>query len=448
MDLSFAASQNNTLSTARNSSTVGGVLFLWYQSFHNSPAAQKNTSISLHTRPYRTLAATSLNNTKTQDLYGNFGISSSNLKYADNQTFKGYRLNLQYINTSRNLFFEDFELNGGSSSDIRNGDHRISLNMPLTIGKGRIEQVDDARHGLFILQALQKNNYLAREISEEDILAFAAHISELKNRRYFDFRLQKIWELEQINAFLQERGIIEEESIGYFAIVQDIWNFGNQPRRRAGSRFSVGVNPNVLYNLDRDQRTDISLISIADTSETADFRGTLRFRPALYADFIHEKPLSESWQEVFQAQVQVGIENHALHSRDFRNGRETKENFNAWEDTPFVNAFVYYGLRFYPNTRTYFEGNINTRFSQSSFIRSLNTQPDPLEDFSSLETNLGLNAYYYISPQTRLRITYSSVMYSSAERSLFDGEQGYLDALFTGSQLNHRIFLTLSYAWF
>ncbi|MEM6807286.1 MAG: hypothetical protein AAF696_38140, partial [Bacteroidota bacterium] len=145
---------------------------------------------------------------------------------------------------------------------------------------------------------------------------------------------------------------------------------------------------------------------------------------------------------------ELGIENHAFQRRDIRNGTERKENFNAWADAPFISASAYYTLAFYPNTRTYFEGRFSSRFFQSSFIRSLNTQPNPLEDFSSLETNLGLNAYYYISPQTRLRIAYSSIMYSSAERSLFDGEQGYLDALFTRSQVNHRIFITLSHAWF
>ena len=46
----------------------------------------------------------------------------------------------------------------------------LLLDIPLTLGIGRLEWVDDARHGLFILQALARENYLAREISEEDIV--------------------------------------------------------------------------------------------------------------------------------------------------------------------------------------------------------------------------------------------------------------------------------------
>ncbi|MDW3652220.1 MAG: hypothetical protein R8P61_34410 [Bacteroidia bacterium] len=450
LDLSFhlGGTQYTTFSSPNNGSSFGGDFNLAYQSFHNSAAAQKYHNIYLGMRPYRYLAASDIGESKRNEFNGNLGFSSSHLKYSDKQTFIGYRLNLQYVNNSQNQFVRDFRMNELRTLDNRRADNRLSINMPLVIGKGRIEWVDDARHGLFILQALEKNQYLARELSEEDILAFAAHISELKNRRYFDFRLQKIWELEQIHAFLTERGIIEEESIGYFTIVQDIWSFGNQPRRRAGSRFSLGVNPHIRYRLNKNQNTNISISPGTDSSQTEEIRENYSFQPALYMDFFHEKPLSESWQEVFQIKTEIGIGRESSDYLNLQNGLEITENISAWDDKPFIKASAYYTLSFYPNTRTYFEGRFGSEFYQSRFIRSFNTQPSPFEDFSSLETNLGLNAYYYISPQTRLRITYRSQLYSFAERSPFDGSPGFLDALFTRSNLGHQLYITLSHAWF
>ena len=83
MDLSFSGRQNNTFSTANNGSRLGGELFLWYQSFHNSPTAQKNTSISLTAAPYRNQSSTNVNQTRSHDLNGLLSVNSSYLKYSD-----------------------------------------------------------------------------------------------------------------------------------------------------------------------------------------------------------------------------------------------------------------------------------------------------------------------------------------------------------------------------
>ncbi|MEM8892645.1 MAG: hypothetical protein AAGD28_31990 [Bacteroidota bacterium] len=450
LDLNFhlGGNQSNNFGNSITSSSIRGDFNLAYQSFHNSPAAQKNHSIYMGLMPFRSQASSATGESKQNEFIGNLIVNSEHLKYSTNNTFIAYRLNLQYRNNSRGEYSQDLRPSVLRSSDFNRADHQMTLDMPLTVGIGRLEWVDDARHGLFILQALERDNYLAREISEDDILAFAARISELKNRRYFDFRLQKIWELEQIHAFLSERGIIEEESIGYFAIVQDIWNFGNQPIRRAGSRLRVGVNPHMRYNLNKNERMNFSLDQPSDTSMVEEQRESYSFQPAFYLDFFHEKPISESWQEVFQVKAELGIGRRNFSDRQLQNGVVNTASFQAWDNTPIFKASAYYDLRFYPNTRTYFEGSFGMSFYQSKFLRSFNTQPNPVEDFSSLQTNLRLNAYYYISPQTRLRISYQSQLLSFAGRSPFDGNPAFLEALFTGSSLGHQVYITLSHAWF
>lgn len=448
LSLHLTGAQYEVLRSSRSDSNLGGNGNLLYQSFHNSPKAQKNSRIYLELSPNRNTVSSDGGKTKLKKLNGNLVINSSTFSYSAKNTFIAYSLNLQYRNNSINQYFLNLSLTDPQISDIRDNDHQLSLSFPITVGKGRIEQIDDARHGLFILQALEKKQYLAREISEEDILAFAARISELKNRRYFDFRLQKIWELEQLHAFLSERGIVEAESIGYFAIVQDIWSYGNQPIRRSGSRLRVGANPHLQFERDRELSTDFFFTGGRDTTAIERIRASYNFRPGFYMDFFHEKPLSESWQERFQIITEVGISRRSIAASRIQNGNEFRDNAQAWDDTPYIRASAYYTLGFYPNTRSYFEGSFGSSYYHTKSERSFFNLSQPLTDFSSLSTNLRLDAYYYLSPQTRLEFTCTSVFNIFAESSPFSGNSGYFYDLFTGGNFSNRIHISLSHAWF
>ncbi|MEM6806530.1 MAG: hypothetical protein AAF696_34340 [Bacteroidota bacterium] len=444
LGLHLTGGQYDVLGSTRATSNLGGDFNLAYLSFHNSPEAQKSSSIYLELSPYRNTNSSDLSKAKVNRLNGRLAINSTKLKYAKKNTFIGYQLNLQYRNNSINQYLLDLSLNTPQISDDRDSDHQLTLDLPLTVGKGRIEQVEDARHGLFILQALEKRQYLAREIREEDILDFAAHISELKNRRYFDFRLQKIWELEQLHDFLRKRGIIEAENIGYFAMVQDIWSFGNQAIRRVGSRIRLGVNPHLQLGRDRNLQKDFLFNGGRDTVERDRIRDSYNFRPGFYMDFFHEKSLSESWQERFQILTEVGISRRSITRKSIFNGNESRENSQAWDDTPFIRAYAYYTLAFYPNTRSYFEGSFGSSYYHSKSERGFNT----LLNYSSLATSLRLNAYYYLSPQTRLTFTCSSTLGIFADRSPFDGNSSYLYDLITGGNVANQVHISLSHAWF
>lgn len=219
-----------------SSRSGNGILRLQYQYLHNALQYQGNSTIILNMFPFHSRQLVKEEKlSKINGIQISADLLSAHRWYNSKQYFWGIegRLKQTYQRSSSlqegmTPLPEKMETNLRSNLGLR-------VDLPIVVGKGRLEPIQDARHGLFILQALEKQGLLAREIQEQDILDFAAQISQWKNRRYVDIRLQRIWELEQIHTYLIERGIIEELSPTLFAIVQDMWSFGYRAVRWAGN---------------------------------------------------------------------------------------------------------------------------------------------------------------------------------------------------------------------
>ncbi len=121
--------------------------------------------------------------------------------------------------------------------------HAFEATIPLKIGVGRIEQVQDATRALYILDALQKAGSVKADITNDEITKLAAHISKLKRQRYFDYRIQKMKEYAALDTFLRENELLENSDIHYFAALSDNWIYANLPSRANGYRFSLNALP-------------------------------------------------------------------------------------------------------------------------------------------------------------------------------------------------------------
>ena len=116
----------------------------------------------------------------------------------------GLTFNYQNVNrfyTSDMRFFEvspsvDVQLlgykTGGLLVDVKTHNNSYYANIPMSVGKGRIEQVEDARQAIYILENLDKQGVLNRKLTTEEIHAFAQTISTVKNKRFLDARLRMI----------------------------------------------------------------------------------------------------------------------------------------------------------------------------------------------------------------------------------------------------------------
>ncbi len=189
----------------------------------------------------------------------------SNRKNDGEITYKNTVIGTYYNLTSRNriyyqnqFFFEpDFVLIGSLKerkeddksqfSLLKTRDNAVQISVPLLVGHGRIEQIQDARLAIYILEELQKAGRISKMPTNEDILEFSRLISSLKNERFFDYRLRKMIEMEKVDSFLQAKEFISSPDVRYYSIVDDNWEYAQGPVRESGNRLSAGLVPDFRY---------------------------------------------------------------------------------------------------------------------------------------------------------------------------------------------------------
>ncbi len=273
--------------------------------------------------------------------------------------------------------------NAGNSNESQRS--KVSFNAPILIGKGRLERVDDARMALFILNELLNEKRIGRVPTELEILDFAALISRIRNQRFFDARHKRIYELEMIDDFLTNRGLITETDARYFTTINDNWGFAINPYREVGSRFSIGIVPEWRQLVNRNQVITQGQLDRETrfTYENYCLSGMM--------EFISSRAYSLYWQGTFSTQV------------NFYNGCEAilnGTNPDTVRDTR-LSMQVEYGLDWHPTSRTIFRSKAFTH------VRLFRNRPDPGEvEVSAWNVWAGINGdlSYYLSPRVRLGV--------------------------------------------
>ena len=332
-----------------------------------------------------------------------FNFSGSHDKDNDGVKTGSYTVGLSYSNSSRfygddyeGLFFETGgraffsyyrdKLSGTAAyqTKLKSGD--IVLALPLRMGKGRIERVEDARQAIYILENLAKRQVLSRELTGEEIDAFARLISAVKNKRFFDARLQMIDEVTAVDSFLVASGALASGGAAYFTTLYDYWMYGDLFERKSGTEISGGVRPVFYYD-----KADMDYEDYA----IRDY-GTKQLGSGVIADvrLDYEKPTSLYWQHSAYAQL-YGRYNYTHFDYDGESWPLTTKR-----DVYVAGLSGSYAFGYYPNSRT----NVNFGVRENLTWQKFNER-DSYEDydpFVSSRTDLFLNLYYYFSPQLRL----------------------------------------------
>ena len=334
-----------------------------------------------------------------------FRFSGSHNKDNDGEKRGSYNVGLSYNNSSRfygddyeGLFFETGgraffsyyrdKLSGTAAyqTKLKSGD--IVLALPLRMGKGRIERVEDARQAIYILENLAKRRVLSRELTGEEIDAFARVISAVKNKRFFDARLQMIDEVTAVDSFLVASGALASGGAAYFTTLYDYWMYGDLFERKSGTEISGGVTPSFGYS--RYESPILFDSGIVDLYESR------RRMPSISADvrFDFERPLNLYWQN----SAWVSLSGKYLLEKywekdqgDIRSDRKEK-NYQA-------RLAGRYAFGYYPNSRT----NINLGIEETLGWDKYDYLADD-GSFLSVNTSLALDLYYYFSPQFRLAV--------------------------------------------
>jgi hypothetical protein len=274
-------------------------------------------------------------------------------------------------------------------------------------GKGRIEQVQDFRHAILLIEELDKRGVSKRNVSEAEIIELSTLISHLKNKRFFDSRKQKEKELVALDSFFVDKDIIDEKNIQYFSGLEDIWSYGGLQIRESGKQVLFSIKPG--YNFDKNLEVEENNIN-----ENMLMHYKL--------SFVSKNPISIKWQGNY------GFGLNHLYLKRFQ-----QQNFNQGEKSYETNAFVNGQVGYYPNTRTYFEIISNVALSNLSDENVLDNEK------YSAGLQIATSGYYYISE--KLRFGYS-IFCNTAKYGIFNNKI---------ENSNYRTFnytLTLNYAIF
>jgi len=200
-------------------------------------------------------------------------------------------------------------------------------------GYGRIEEVQDARLAVYILNDLRKNGLLEKEVSDEDIQNLAETIAKLKNSRGLDSRIKKMEDLVAIDAIIKELGLAKETNIHHFKIINDNWDYAYLPERLSGSRIFTNLAYEHRYGHNWNKQSD------GDTSTTFYRHNSVLFN----IGYNYEKPLNLKWQLSFNIEDYFNTYNTTV-SKDV-----DKVNFSrAFNSNHFQSDIM---LGYYPNSR-------------------------------------------------------------------------------------------------
>jgi hypothetical protein len=285
-----------------------------------------------------------------------------------------------------------------TSNDKQN---ELSISGALLIGKGRIEQVQDARMAMYLLEDLQKLNRQKQVASNEVVLALATEITRLKYKRFFDGRLRKIAEITALDSFLQKNGIAGIADATYFTSLTDNWNYSNNPVRNSGSRIFTGIEADYYYNF-RSQSTDNIVPDEIPTNSEEKRKNAGVFAVVGIA---YEKPLSLKWQNSANMKIGFGFRQTSL---QFDNNDNVDPFTMYTEIFPSVKLSGDYGFGYYPNSRTWltFDWWILTGWDKEMNGFSKQDKEDLYNRFYTY-TGPQFQAYYYLSEKLRLSLVFT-----------------------------------------
>lgn len=248
-------------------------------------------------------------------------------------------------------------------------DFSSTVGANIGVGVGRIEQVEDARQAVYILDDLRKKNVLNRDMTHDEITEFASLITKIKNKRQFDSRIKLIEEITAVDSLLESKGIvIKDAGAAFYTSLYDMWMYGGLERRQAGNRFSIGVTPQYYFSrYSKDQ-------PYRDKDITSTVSGIA------YVKYEYENPVNLKLQK--SASLYGGF------------GWGKPRDAHNVILTEFVGS---YGLGYYINTRTYFSLNAVEEFGWSRFGGA-----DDRANYLRTITSLVGKGYYYLSPQFRI----------------------------------------------
>ena len=414
LDLSFNLGGNNTFfknelddySSKSSTFAANSDLNIAYRSYRNSEHLQNEQNFIIGLSP-------EFKNDKTDDdITYRYSNMNSFLQFNSDNRF--YRQHQFFFETDIHIYGSGNWAKTDDKTELtltKSNNISTEIEIPLLVGHGRIEQIQDARLAIYIFEELQKAGRISRIPENEEILEFSRLISTLKNERYFDYRIKKMQEIEKVDSFLQAKGFITSPDARYFTIVNDNWDYAQGPVRESGKRLSAGLVPDFSYSYDWLETTYSNLNDTSDQKITQKNMGI-----KMQAAYKTEKPINLHWQRSMSVKISYGY-NKNLNASQLSENPETKSDFGQLN----LDAGFNYGMGYYPNSRTDVTGLFSLDLHQSGRKENLDQPLDKINTYG-IGPQFALALHYYISPQFRLNINYHIYYYYSNSNYKYDND--------------------------
>ncbi len=344
--------------------------------------------------------------------------------------FESIYLNYSLLNTffyNKNYFFET-GINGNSYSWNKaekedslkkmNSQFEIPFAFPINVGKGRIEDVTNSQLAIYVFKELYKQKRLSRLPTDTEIFEFTDLITTTLSKRLFDSRIKRINTIESVDSFLQAKGLISEKDARYFATVNDNLYFTNNPTRKSGSRFSVGIAPIYSYLKFR-----------YDNDETDSYYqfSQIGYGTQFSANYLIEKALSLKTQSTFSFSLLYEMRKSDLKSFGTYVSTDKRSTFAAKTS---------YSIGYFPNSRTSFLFTSSLNYVYDDY-KEIVPQVNTLHKSFGIYPHASINIQYYITP--KLTVT------SRIQSSYGYKETSYQPKINKDENLDHHIQIGFTY---
>lgn len=360
--------------------------------------------------------------------------SSSNNSDSFNNSYSNYKAFRNSLNTDwiRRMYKANgwfLEIGGALTAQLDNRTQKatpqnfrqngftVQGNVSFGVGKGRVEWVQDAQMALYILAGLSSQGLLDTKPTTETTTAFAQLITDIRNKRVFDFRRRRVYELTRIDSFLRTSRLVAKTNIRHFTTVNDNWAFAINPFRSSGSFWYVRVKPGVGYN------RRFSNYAFTTPSSTAEIINTYPMVSPV-AGYERYKPVSLKWQH--NMGVSLAYIYTADHSQqNYVQGASTSVVKNTLESHD-IELRSFYGWGFFPNSRTQLTSTVDLIARHSNVYDEYTVLP-----VVQVSADYFLGYQTFLSAGFNLRYTYSNYLSALAKRETYKAVSNEFSVRFT-----------------
>lgn len=298
------------------------------------------------------------------------------------------------------------EKDGYSKSDVqeyKSVSVGITIKPGISIGKGRLEEVQYARQAIYMLEGLTKQGIIKQSVTTNTIISLADQLARLENKRFFDYRLHRINAFKQIDSLLFSHSLLDStNAIEYFTTLLDFWDYGSPYIRKSGSVFRIFINPEYTYSSYVGKNPKYDSNEVDDVIKREYNNELIAMETGI--EYQYHKPIDYKWQYYLIANGRYSFSHKDDNEKYVRvKGEDSDDRLIEYKR---FNIYLVQAISYYPNTRT----SIGLRHNVSYFIDDQNDKSNTREwDYDEGQFNTKLSGYlnYYFSPRVRLEANLS-----------------------------------------